>query len=60
MYLSLRKTPPGYENVSVGLLKYSLLMGRFPVPPPDIHHPFIPLINMISTSVSETPNSYDP
>jgi hypothetical protein len=31
----ITKTPPGYENVSVGLLKESLLMGTFPIPPPD-------------------------
>jgi hypothetical protein len=30
------KTPPGYENFSVGLLKDSTLMGTFPIPPPDI------------------------
>jgi hypothetical protein len=54
------KTPPGYENVGVGLLKDSSLMGTFPIPPPDVPHPFVALINMISTSVRETPVSYDP
>jgi hypothetical protein len=54
------KTPPGYENVSVGLLKYSTMMGTFPIPPPNIPPPFVASINMISTSVHETPESYDP
>jgi hypothetical protein len=44
----------------VGLLKYSSLIGTFPVPPPDVPHPFITLINMISTSIHGTPASYDP
>jgi hypothetical protein len=56
----IAKTPPGYENVGVGLLKDSSLMGTFPIPPPDVPHPFIASINMISTSVRETPASYDP
>jgi hypothetical protein len=54
------KTPPGYENVGVGLLKDSTLMGTFPIPPPDIPPPFVASINMISTSVHETPASHDP
>jgi hypothetical protein len=54
------KTPPGYENVRVGLLKYSLLMGTFPIPPPDIPPSLVASINMISTSVSEIPESHDP
>jgi hypothetical protein len=29
----IAKTPPGYENVGVGLLKDSTLMGTFPIPP---------------------------
>jgi hypothetical protein len=37
-----------------------MLMGTFPIPPPDIPPPFVASINMISTNVSETPNSYDP
>jgi hypothetical protein len=45
------KTPPGYENVSVGLLKDSTLMGTFPIPPPDIPPPFFTSTNMISTSI---------
>jgi hypothetical protein len=53
------KTPPGYKNVDVGLLKYSTLMGTFPIPPPDIPPPFVALINMISTFVRETPVSHD-
>jgi len=44
----------------VGLLKYSTLMGTFPIPPPDIPPPFIASINMISTTVFETPESYNP
>jgi hypothetical protein len=54
------KTPSGYENVSVGLLKDSLLMGTFPIRPPDIPTPFFASINMISTTVGEIPESYDP
>jgi hypothetical protein len=56
----IAKTPPGYENVSVGLLKDSMLMGTFPIPPPDIPPPFFTSINMISTFVGETPKYYDP
>jgi hypothetical protein len=55
----ISKTTPGYENVGVGLLKYSTLMGTFLIPPPDIPPPFVALINMISTTVRETPESYD-
>jgi hypothetical protein len=50
----ISKTPPSYENVSVGLLKDSTLMGTFPIPPPDIPPPFVASINMISTTVRET------
>jgi hypothetical protein len=56
----ISKTPPSYENVGVGLLKDSTLMGTFPIPPPDIPPPFVTSINMISTDVRETPESYDP
>jgi hypothetical protein len=56
----ISKTPPGYENVGVGLLKYSTLMGTFPFPPPNIPPPFVASINMISTTVHEPPESYDP
>jgi hypothetical protein len=56
----ISKTPPSYENVGVGLLKDSTLMGTFPIPPPDIPPPFVASINMISTYVRETPKSYDP
>jgi hypothetical protein len=55
----ISKTPLGYENVGVGLLKDSTLMGTFPIPPPDIPPPFFASINMISTSVRETPEFYD-
>jgi hypothetical protein len=44
----------------VGIHKNSSLMGTFPIPPPDVSHPFVTLINMISTSVRGTPASYDP
>jgi hypothetical protein len=54
------KTPPGYENVDVGLLKDSTLMGMFPIPPPDVPPPLVSLINMISTSVHQTHPSSDP
>jgi hypothetical protein len=56
----IAKTPPGYENVGVGLLKYSSLMGTFPIPPPDLPCPFIASINMISTVPHELPVSTDP
>jgi hypothetical protein len=56
----ISKTPLGYENVGVGLLKDSTLMGTFPIPPPDIPPSFVTSINMISTGVHETPESYDP
>jgi hypothetical protein len=56
----IEKTPCGYENVSVGILKDSLLMGTFPIPPPNIPPPFVASINMPSTIVGETPESYDP
>jgi hypothetical protein len=56
----IAKTPLGYENVSVGILKDSSLMGTFFIPPLNITPPFVSLINMISTFVRETPESYDP
>jgi hypothetical protein len=56
----IAKTPLGYENVSVGILKDSSLIGTFPIPPPDLPPHFISLINMISTIIGETPESYDP
>jgi hypothetical protein len=56
----IAKTPPGYENVGVGLLNDSSLMGTFPIPPPDIPTPFVALISMISTTVVEIPESHDP
>jgi hypothetical protein len=48
------KTPPGYENVGVGILKNSNFMGTFPIPPPDIPRPFFASIKTISTIVHET------
>jgi hypothetical protein len=56
----IAKTPPGYENVSVGLLKDSSLMGTFPIPPPDIPCSSVASINMISTSIHELLASHDP
>jgi hypothetical protein len=55
----ITKTPPGYENVDVGLLKDSSLMGTFPIPPPNVSHSFVASINMISTSIHELPASHD-
>jgi hypothetical protein len=52
------KTTPYYENVGVDLLKYSTLMGMFPIPPLVIPPLFFTSINMISTTVHETPGSY--
>jgi hypothetical protein len=57
----IAKTPPGYENVGVGLLKDSSLMGTFPIPPPpDVPHPSVASINMISAIPHELPVSADP
>jgi hypothetical protein len=56
----IAKTPPGYENVGVGLLKDSSLMGTFPIPPPDVPRPSVASINMISTMPHELPASHDP
>ena len=47
----IAKTPAGYENVGVGILKDSSLMGTFPIPPPpNIPRPSVASINMISTT----------
>jgi hypothetical protein len=56
----IAKTPPGYENVGVGLLKDSSLMGTFPIPPPDVPHSSVASINMISTLPHKLPASHDP
>jgi hypothetical protein len=56
----ITKTPPGYENVGVGLLKDSSLMGTFPIPPLDVPRSSIASINMISTLPHELPVSHDP
>jgi hypothetical protein len=56
----IAKTPPGYENVGVGLLKDSSLMGTFPIPPLDVPRPSVASINMISTMPHEIPVSSDP
>jgi hypothetical protein len=55
----IAKTPPGYENVGVGLLKDSTLMGTFPIPPPKVPPPLVASINMISTFIHETLMSSD-
>jgi hypothetical protein len=57
----IANTPLGYENVGVGLLKDSSLMGTFPIPPPpNIPRPLVASINMISTVPHELPVSADP
>jgi hypothetical protein len=56
----IEKTPSGYENIGVGLLKDSSLMGTFRIPVFDIHPPFVTSIKMVSTTICETPESYDP
>jgi hypothetical protein len=56
----IAKTPPGYENIGVGLLKDSLLMGTFPILPPDIPRLSVASINMISTLPQELCASHDP
>jgi hypothetical protein len=56
----ITKTPSSYENVGVGILKDSSLMGTFPIPPLDVPHSSITSINMISTSIHRTPVSHDP
>jgi hypothetical protein len=57
----IAKTPPGYENVGVGLLKDSSLMGTFPIPPPpNILRPSVASINMISVVPHELSMSFDP
>jgi hypothetical protein len=57
----IAKTPSGYENVGVGLLKDSSLMGTFPIPPPpDIPRPSVASINMISTLPHEILVSANP
>jgi hypothetical protein len=45
----ISKTPLRYENVGVGLLRDSTLMGTFLIPPLDVPPPFFTSINMIST-----------
>jgi hypothetical protein len=56
----IAKTPLGYENVGVGLLKDSSLMDTFPIPPPDVPCSSVASINMISTSIHDIPASHDP
>jgi hypothetical protein len=56
----IAKTPPGYENVGVGLLKDFSLMGTFPIPSPDVPRPLVVSINMISTVPHELPASHEP
>jgi hypothetical protein len=56
----IAKTALGYENIGVGLLKDSSLMGTFPIPPPDVPRSSFASINMISSSIHELPVSHDP
>jgi hypothetical protein len=57
----ITNTPEGYENVGVGLLKDSSLMGTFPIPPPpNISNLSVASIHMISTVPRELPVSADP
>jgi hypothetical protein len=56
----IAKTPLGYENVCLGLLKDSSLMGTFPIPPPDVPRSSVASINMISTSTQKLPTSHNP
>jgi hypothetical protein len=57
----ITNTPEGYENVGVGLLKDSSLMGTFPIPPPpNIPNLSVASIHMISTVPRELPVSADP
>jgi hypothetical protein len=58
--LFIARTPPGYENIGVGLLKDSSLMGNFPIPPPNVPCPSVASINMISTVPHKLPMSHDP
>jgi hypothetical protein len=55
----IEKTPSSYENVGVGILKDSSLMGNFPLPPPKI-----PLVvaqfDMILMQVQQSLESFDP
>jgi hypothetical protein len=53
----IMKTSPRYENVGVGLLKDSTLMGTFPISPPDAPPPLVASINMISTSIRQAHTS---
>jgi hypothetical protein len=56
----IAKTPHGYENVGVGLLKDSSLIGTFPIPPLDVPCLSIASINMISTLPQELLVSHNP
>jgi hypothetical protein len=44
----------------VGLLKGSTLIGTYPIPPLDITPLFVASINMLSTTIHETTESYEP
>jgi hypothetical protein len=48
-----------YESVGVGLLKYSSLMGAFPLSSPETSQQNA-MINMISTMVHQSLESFDP
>jgi hypothetical protein len=55
----IEKTPSSYEDVGVGILKDSSMMGNFPLATPDIPLA-VAQVNMISTDTSKSLNSYDP
>jgi hypothetical protein len=50
----ITKTPPGYENVGVGLIKYSSLMGAFPIPPPYVPRSFF-MDKSVSADTNQSP-----
>jgi len=52
----ISKTPPGYDNVRVGLLKYSTLMGTFPIQPLLVVEPdYLPDSEVVAFSRVYTP-----
>ena len=42
----LGQSPPPYQSIRIGMLKYSTLMGVFPLAPPSTE---LVIVNMIST-----------
>jgi hypothetical protein len=55
----IKQSSYSYKYVGVGVLKYSSLMGTFPLPSPDVS-PGVAQINMILTGASISLESYDP